>query len=70
MTKGASEFLGTDSYKSREQTGETRSEYTGRVTERHYSDVNYSRDVNMVTYHCKNCGYRKYKEKVGRYRKA
>ncbi|MDR2571864.1 MAG: hypothetical protein LBD23_16420 [Oscillospiraceae bacterium] len=69
MKKSASQHIGTDSYTSREQTGETRSD-DGRVVQTHHTDVEYIRDVHKVTYSCKYCGARKYREKTGKYRKS
>ena len=70
MRKGYHEHIGQDVETRRDETGEKRLTHDGSITEIQYTDVNYTRDVYKVTYTCKYCGYRKYKNKVGKFRKA
>ena len=70
LRKGMSTFIGQDSYNAREETGQSINEFTGKVTARQYTDVEYSRDVHKVAYSCKYCGSRKYREEAGKYRKS
>jgi len=66
MKKGSSEYSGTQKSMIRVQTGETRSEYNGKVIQRHYSDVEHKRDVYDITYVCKHCGNEKHITKTGK----
>jgi hypothetical protein len=70
IKKGSSKHIHDESMTRREETGITRSEKSGDITERHYSNIEYSRAVYRITFKCKHCGHSKFKTKKGGYSKA
>ena len=68
MQKGTTEFAGTQNAKLEVETGVTRSEYDGKVTQRHFSKVDHTRDVYKINYICKYCGNKDFDSKFGKFR--
>ncbi|MCL2633848.1 MAG: hypothetical protein FWD34_04960 [Oscillospiraceae bacterium] len=54
----------------RAEVGDTRSEYTGKVVQRHYADVKHSYDKHTTNYVCKCCNFTKKKIRNGRSRRV
>ena len=68
MLKGDFDFLEQNSYSTQKDTGHTERAYDGKITERHYSDVEvHSRAVYEILYTCKFCGFQESRRKRGKY---
>jgi uncharacterized C2H2 Zn-finger protein len=70
MRKRYSRHVESETGTRQEETGQTVSERTGKITERHYTNVEYTRDIYSVTYSCKHCGNEKFRRKKGKFRKT
>jgi hypothetical protein len=70
LIKGSTDYAGEQKARFQVETGVTRSEYDGKVTQRHYSDADHTRAVYRITYSCKYCENKEYDSKYSKYRKV